>query len=124
MPRFVVLRHDFPPGHARGLHWDLLLESAGVLRAWALAAEPLSQPEIQAEQLADHRAMYLEYEGPVSGDRGSVTRWDAGDYRLEYDAPGRLVCAVEGRRLRGRLSLEEGADHFWRVVFSAEPTTG
>jgi hypothetical protein len=124
MPRFVVLRHEFPPGHARALHWDLLFESGAVLRAWALSAEPLSRPEILAEQLADHRAVYLDYEGPVSGDRGSVTRWDAGEYRLESDTPGALICAIEGRRLHGKLSLREGADHFWRVVFSAEPTTG
>jgi hypothetical protein len=126
MPRYVILRHEFPAGHQRPLHWDLMLEAQGVLRTWALAAEPLVQGVVDAEQLPDHRLAYLDYEGPVSGDRGLVTRWDAGVFRLEAESAGQLTVAVNGRRLSGTLTLEqtETAGHFWRVSFSAEPTTG
>ena len=59
-----------------------MLEQDGVLRTWALAEEPAAQAEIAAEALGDHRLDYLEYEGPVSGDRGSVSRWDEGEYEM------------------------------------------
>src|SRR5947199_376784 len=58
MPRFVILEHDHP---AR--HWDLLLESEGVLRAWRLPAPPQGDALVQAN--FDHRLFYLDYEGPV-----------------------------------------------------------
>ena len=125
MPRFVILRHELPSGHARSLHWDLLLESGTVLRAWALASEPLTSSETMAEQLPDHRLMYLDYEGPISGDRGTVTRWDAGDYQLQVEGPDQVVVQLCGGRLRGMLSLARSTErHFWRVSFSAAPTTG
>ncbi|HLQ45321.1 MAG TPA: hypothetical protein VK137_11370, partial [Planctomycetaceae bacterium] len=35
MPRFAILIHDHP-----FLHWDLLVEQAGVLQAWRLLESP------------------------------------------------------------------------------------
>ena len=67
MPRFVILRHELPDPRRRGVHWDFMLEHAGVLRTWALAEEPAPNKPISAEALADHRLAYLNYEGPVSG---------------------------------------------------------
>ena len=81
MPRFVLLRHDCPPDYERPSHWDLMLESDGVLRTWRLAALPQTPPDsMEAEELADHRLAYLEYEGPVGGERGTVSRVDAGTF--------------------------------------------
>src|SRR5262245_41193710 len=99
MPRFVVLRHEMPPDSARGrVHWDFMLEQAGALRTWALAEEPAAGDEILAEALADHRLAYLDYEGPISGDRGGVTQWDAGEYEAERDAADQLQVRLSGRR--------------------------
>jgi hypothetical protein len=124
MPRFVILLHELPSGHARASHWDLMLECGHALRTWALAGEPLSAPEIEAEQLPDHRLAYLDYEGPVSEDRGAVSRWDAGDYQVTSQTAEELRIALHGARFSGRLTLRQQADgHFWRVSFSAEPTT-
>src|SRR5882724_3306447 len=67
MPRFVILRHETPPGFARPAHWDFMLECGGVLRTW---------------EMADHRLAYLEYEGEVPGGRGTVSRWDEGRYEI------------------------------------------
>jgi DNA polymerase ligase (LigD)-like protein len=126
MPRFVVLRHQLPAGESRGLHWDLMFEWGQVLRTWALKCEPLSAAEIDVEQLPDHRLAYLDYEGPVSGDRGSVTRWDAGEYRLESESDGELKMRLEGARLVGLMTLvrRQAGGHSWRVSFGADPTTG
>ena len=119
MARFVILEHDHPQ-----LHWDLMLERGGHLRTWALEREPAQACD--ARQLADHRLDYLEYEGPVSGDRGQVTRWDEGVYRLESEADDALAILLDGLRLQARVLLtkKDAAGHFWSVSFSAEPTRG
>lgn len=128
MPRYVILRHEMPPEQPRGTHWDLMLEHEGTLRTWAVPVEPATGREMAAERLADHRVAYLTYEGPVSGDRGSVVRWDEGEYRVERETPAELAVVLAGRRLTCQITLtrhergEEG--YFWRVVFSAEPTRG
>jgi hypothetical protein len=125
MPRFVILHHDFPAGHARRPHWDLMLEWGQALRTWAVEIEPGVAMEVKAEALPDHRLAYLDYEGPISGNRGTVTRWDAGQYQLENDREDELTVQVRGGRLCGELRLRrETEGHFWRVSFSAAPSTG
>src|SRR5206468_490246 len=59
MPRFVILEHDHPTRH-----WDLMLEARGVLRTWRLSAPPKAGVAIAATASFDHRAIYLDYEGP------------------------------------------------------------
>ncbi|HEY2893290.1 MAG TPA: DNA polymerase ligase N-terminal domain-containing protein [Pirellulales bacterium] len=126
MPRYVVLHHEMPTG-PRQSHWDLMLEFGTALRTWELKDElSASQRPLQAEALPDHRLEYLTYEGPVSGGRGAVTRWDAGSYEVELDAPAELRVSLAGQRLEGKLVLkrEDAEGHFWTVSFSAEPTSG
>lgn len=126
MPRYVILLHELPGGHQRSTHWDLMLEWDGALRTWALPCEPGLPLTCEAEQLAAHRLAYLDYEGPLSGDRGSVTRWDAGAYELESETPDTVAVILDGRRLAARLTLSQtgGGSHFWRVSFSAAPKIG
>jgi DNA polymerase Ligase (LigD) len=125
MPRYVVLRHELPAASGRGVHWDLMLESEGVLRTWALDQEPAMAGVTTARQLADHRLAYLTYEGEISGERGSVTRWDAGEYSMRKTSPDHLSVRLRGGRLECVVSLQRQADgHCWSVSFAAEPTSG
>jgi hypothetical protein len=125
MPRFVVLRHELPATGARASHWDLMFEADGALRTWAIEQDLRSVRDQPAEALALHRLAYLDYEGPVSGDRGTVTRWDRGEFAIDEDKPGRFVARVAGERLQGRITLaQDPADHSWRVSFAAEPISG
>jgi len=105
MPRFAVLCHETPPGSPRPLHWDFLLEDGDALLSWALAQPPAAGCSIAAEALPNHRLAYLEYEGPVSGNRGSVTRWDAGTFQWRQRDARQLAVTLDGRRLRGPASL-------------------
>ncbi len=107
MPRFVILFHETPPTYPRPAHYDLMLEQDGALRTWALAHPPAANTAIAAEQLSDHRLDYLDYEGPVSGDRGVVTRWDAGEYVMVEESPQRIIATLCGAKLHGRLELKE-----------------
>src|SRR5688572_32432433 len=103
MPRFVILFHETPPTYLRPPHYDLMLEQDGGLRTWALERSPEAETAIAAEQLGEHRLSYLDYEGPVSGDRGVVTRWDAGEYVLDEESPQRIIATLCGARLHGQL---------------------
>jgi hypothetical protein len=125
MPRFVLLYHECPAGYARPSHWDLMLEAGESLHTWALCELPQGWQAAQsytaslfpkcaatstttivgAEPLGDHRRDYLEYEGPVSGQRGRVTRIDAGTYRSLSESPDQLMIELSGRSLRGLVTL-------------------
>jgi hypothetical protein len=64
MRRFVLLEHQW-----NGVHWDLMLEEGDVLRTWAIDVPVVSGVDLPARRLADHRLIYLDYEGPISGLR-------------------------------------------------------
>lgn len=101
MPRFVILEHDWPERH-----WDLLLEAGEVLRAWRLLAEPGPGRSVPAEPNFDHRSMYLDYEGPLTGGRGRVTRWDAGEF--EWEQADAQCVMLHGAKLNGQFEIANG----------------
>ena len=122
VPRFVILHHETPAKSLRATHWDFMLEWGDVLRTWALAAEPCDAIPLSAEALADHRTAYLQYEGPVSGDRGHVTQWDAGQFELTSASDDELRCELRGGRLVGTAMLSRsekshGGDQRWTFLF-------
>jgi hypothetical protein len=121
MSRYVILRHETPSDAPRPAHWDLLLETGEVLTAWALDALPQVGIVVEATRLADHRLAYLEYEGPISGNRGTVGRWDSGEFRVESATQAEWRLDLCGHRLDGILVLRQHADprHRW----TAELTT-
>jgi hypothetical protein len=102
-PRFAILLHNHPAGD----HWDLLLEAGEMLAAWRLLADPLAgnAGAIPAQKLPDHRMIYLTYEGPISGNRGSVRRVEDGSYEL-LDRDGDCWrVALKGRLLHGEFVI-------------------
>jgi hypothetical protein len=131
MPRFVILLHECPGDRPRATHCDLMLEVGSALETWALRQVPqgwceldLSQDlfarsnSVKAQRIADHRLAYLDYEGPVSGDRGSVRRLDAGQYRVGPTANGRVL---DGQFVRGEIEVvpRPGAGATYQLTFRA-----
>lgn len=121
MPQFVLLEHDHPE-----LHWDFMLERDDVLLTWRLDCIPNDAAEIAAVSLPDHRAAYLDYEGPVSGDRGSVSRIDRGYYeRLEFE-DAKVRVRLQGDRLNGTAQLlkipADGSlgSSAWRMIWQPD----
>ena len=115
MPRFAILEHDHP-----ALHWDFLLENGDVLLSWRLSAPPAPGAAVDARKSFDHRLLYLDYEGPVSGGRGAVIRWDGGAFEWEMREPGQVAVRLAGGRLRGVLRLEQSDGEIWRGRFTAD----
>ncbi len=104
MPRYVILEHDWPTHH-----YDLMLENGSVLRTWRLAALPIINGVTSVEPIGDHRLIYLEYEGPVSGGRGSVKRYDAGEYVVVGDNSQKVTLQLHGQQLNGVITLVDHA---------------
>lgn len=106
--RFVILHHTLHGGE----HWDLMLERDGMLATWQLLGEPtgINALPIPARRIGDHRIAFLEYEGPISGDRGRVTRYDSGFYEPESATDRAWVIVLTGRRLTGPLRLKSVSD--------------
>lgn len=112
MPRFVMLVHDHP-----FLHWDFLLEDSETCLTWRLLANPEEKSiEISAEKLPDHRLQYLDYEGPVSGGRGSVSQWDGGTFEWLSKHSDAYEIRLSGQRWQGIVRVERVGDEIWRAI--------
>ena len=101
--RFVLLRHNTT---ANRFHWDFLFEESAACKTFSVTQESAEEAQITndlecvAERLADHRLAYLDYEGPVSGNRGFVERLDRGTYETIDD-----TIHFEGRFYQGTIDL-------------------
>lgn len=102
--RFVVLRHT----DRHGVHYDLMIDQEDSLATWKFTDPPKGLPggSQQCVRIADHRRVYLDYEGPISGGRGEVKQHDAGTVAVTASAGHRWEIEFRGNRLRGAFTLE------------------
>ncbi len=105
--RFVVQHHVI----STGCHWDLMLETGDSLATWQLPVPPkvVAASPATARRIEDHRKLYLDYEGPVSGNRGHVSIADAGTFCLLIETDDLWRVDLAGRILRGRYELARDA---------------
>jgi hypothetical protein len=102
--RFVVLHH-------RGVnepHFDLMLAVPGEdkLMTWRVKNGPNQWQdggEIGAVRIEDHRAVYMTYEGPISGGRGEVKRVREGAAHVVAEREGTVVIDIH---LAGRTRIQ------------------
>ncbi|HVS71248.1 MAG TPA: hypothetical protein VHQ47_08335 [Phycisphaerae bacterium] len=111
---YMVLRHT-GGGGGEGDHYDLLIDGAGTgggaderrVWTWRIFVEPAKWgPQTPAERIADHRVLYMTYEGAVSGGRGEVRRIAGGIARLEAAREGMWevrLCGIGEGGVRLRL---------------------
>jgi len=117
MRRFVILRHTMPAEAVRPSHWDLMFElGESGLKTWAVNGPPDGIGDQLATQLPDHRAVYLDFEGPIPPDRGAVARWDRGECEVLVHEPDCVQFHLLGARVRGTatFTLDNGA---WAYQF-------
>ena len=120
MSRFVILIHDHPC-----VHWDLLVQRGEMLRSWRLLESPdrwrsaTESATLSAEAIGDHRLMYLDYEGPVSRERGRVVRWDHGQAEWLSESETSVRVRLSGSRMCGELTIDrEPSQPLWSARFS------
>jgi hypothetical protein len=90
-----------------------MLEQEHSLATWALRCEPLPmilEQGIACDQLPEHRKHYLDYEGPISNNRGHVSQWDSGSILHFEQQDERLLFRLSGRRLTGDYQLKRISD--------------
>lgn len=118
MPKFVVLFHRVKPGSGRADHYDLMIErpakngtdetradrDESSLMTWELS-RTLAVGVLEARRLPNHRVFYLDFEGPISNDRGHVQRVQAGQAKWSQ---------FDEQEMRAELSF--GAEH-WSAHF-------
>ena len=77
---------------------------------------------MDCRSLADHRLAYLDYEGPISGGRGTVARWDCGTYVLRKQTDEEWAVDLDGKKkIAGRASLCRSAGNPNHWSFSLKP---
>ena len=120
--RYVILYHQMPAAADRRSHWDLMFEVSTGLRTWAIETQPKPGLQAAAMALPVHRLEYLDYEGPVSRNRGVVKRIDSGTYLTGTVDAAVWKIQLKGRLLRCRLTLQEVEHHqgVWHFCFSDE----
>ena len=113
MTRYTVLRHDLPDG---SWHFDWLLDPGGEGRdpeeRRLIAFRTVERPDVTpgrsfgALRLADHRLLYLDFEGELpGGDRGAVRRISRGLCEIHVREAARLTVTLEPTD-RAPVSLE------------------
>ena len=116
MPRFSLLWHECPPHYGKPSHWDFMLERDGTLWTWELhqlpkqwhlktGREGTAEGPVPAKRLANHRIAYLEYEGPLSGNRGMVSRVAEGSFDAIEFGPELVSILVNSEMYRGHIQL-------------------
>ena len=106
--RYAVLRHadvDEP-------HYDLMFEThpGSDLATWRSPVWPI-EGEVELTRLRDHRRIYLDYQGELSLNRGTVTRVAEGSCNLQIE--GTRIWHIElDSKLRLEIRLLQ--DDCWR----------
>ena len=109
--RFVIHEH-----HATQLHFDLRLESEGVLKSWAVPKGPSMNPNDKhlAVVVEDHPIEYGTFEGEIpEGEYGAgqVRIWDKGTYEeigeplVDQIEEGTITIIFHGKKLKGEFHM-------------------
>jgi DNA polymerase Ligase (LigD) len=116
--RFVIQRHCSPAGD----HFDFMLECADAMATWQLPAwPPPCSSTLPATALADHRKAYLDYQGEISGGRGSVRIVDSGRYETLERREGLWLVRLAGQVFSGSARLERSAGTAWTLSVAEGP---
>lgn len=102
---YVIQEH-----HASHLHWDLRLESGGVLKSWAVPKGIPEEPKVRhlAVETEDHPYEYASFQGTIPKGQygaGTVKIWDKGHYQPKVWEPDKIEVTLDGERLHGNYVL-------------------
>ena len=103
--RYAIHLHITDPAH-----YDFMFEKDGVLVTWRVSTdgmeEMLEGQTVSAERIKDHGIRYLDYEGPISCDRGRIELFDSGEYESD-PASNPIKLRLAGSRLNGTITISD-----------------
>ena len=113
----VLLRHSLPDG-SHHFDWMLARDDSGSLLTFRLDEDiSLGCQRFSGPRLPEHRRRYLEYEGPVSGDRGRVDRVARGDCEILLEGHEEVLVRVALGSLSGEIRGEAVEDGLFLFGF-------
>ncbi len=129
LPVFVIQKHD-----ASNLHYDLRLESDGVMKSWAVPKGPSMDPKVRrlAIPTEDHPMSYNDFEGVIPEGNygaGAVIVWDRGTFQnakgedvsfADNLDEGHADILLSGEKLYGKFALirtKRGGKRFQWLFF-------
>ena len=113
--RYVILEHRTGGWNGREDHWDVMLEQSDGLLTWASPPFLSGPSQWSVQLLAPHRSVYLDYEGPISENRGCVRRLDRGHFAVVGRHSDRISLEWVGPVFAGRWDWVV-ADGQWSMV--------
>ena len=103
MNRFALLHHSTAENQ---FHWDFLFEGPDACKTFSASQEVVEEAQKTGTlqcvvmPLVDHRLAYLDYEGPVSENRGFVKRLDFGTCQTNAE-----TIHFQGQICKGTIDL-------------------
>ncbi len=94
------------------------MEEAHGLRAWEVPSDWHNMPIQTVQELPLHRVEYLEYEGPISGDRGVVRRIARGNYQLLEENATCVRYNLQSEQFSGTITLTR-CEQDWTLTWQA-----
>lgn len=115
MPRFTLSLH-----HSESPHFDMFMEKTkGTgLNTWSFPQDQLPMlaegQSIRVTIKDDHREKYLDFEGDLDDNRGTITIRDQGEWKqINPD-----TIMVRGKLIKGTLAVARESDHTLMVVLT------
>jgi uncharacterized damage-inducible protein DinB len=125
---FVVLHHEIPVAAGPPSHWDLMIEANGSLVTWRLPHDWSNSTAQIVERIPDHRLDFLEWEGELDGNRGSVAQVDRGQIVVHAWSDAEIsgfLCGREGETLFRIARIVEATElNQWRLESRQYRPTG
>lgn len=115
--KFVIQQHAQGPH----IHWDLMLETEGVLQTYRLDRSPqqlADNPAAGAVRISNHPLKFLTYEGLVNKGLGEVSIADSGAYKMTRQLDDRIDLALAGKILKGQFTLTHIEADNWKFAGS------
>ncbi|MFN7182188.1 MAG: DNA polymerase ligase N-terminal domain-containing protein [Planctomycetota bacterium] len=96
--RFVIQQHFLSSDK---YHFDLMFEENNVLRTFQIDRidNLLEGVKVLGKNIQDHRLIYLDYEGEISGNRGYVKIFDKGYYQVNKKTDNLFELLLEGAKI-------------------------
>lgn len=110
--RFVISEHTA----GRGVHWDFMLESGGILETYRFdkGPEDILEEGAGAEKIFDHQLRFLTYEGSINKGEGSVRIVESGTYKILRESEGEITIELDGKILKGKFVLRQVKGEKWQ----------
>jgi DNA ligase D-like protein (predicted 3'-phosphoesterase) len=112
-PVYVIQKHN-----SSRLHYDLRLESNGVLKSWVIPKGPSLDPSVKRLSIPteDHPIEYADFEGVIPKyhyGAGTVIVWDTGTFQNTKEDKtfeesldsGHITIKINGKKLKGEFAL-------------------